>query len=41
MLADGLIRVAVAQFAAAIGDVRANLAQMRRLLAEAARDRPT
>ena len=38
MLADGLIRVAVAQFAAAIGDVRANLAQMRRLLEEAARD---
>jgi predicted amidohydrolase len=34
--ADGQLRVAIAQFTAAIGDVRANLAHMRRMLAEAA-----
>ena len=36
MLAEGQLRVAIAQFTAAIGDVHANLASMRALLAEAA-----
>jgi predicted amidohydrolase len=35
MRAEGQLRVAIAQFTAAIGDVRANLASMRALLAEA------
>jgi predicted amidohydrolase len=39
MLAEGQLRVAVAQFTAAIGDARANLADMRALLAEAAGSR--
>ncbi len=36
MSAGGQLRVAIAQFTAAIGDVRSNLADMRALLAEAA-----
>jgi predicted amidohydrolase len=36
VLAEGQLRVAIAQFTAAIGDVRSNLANMRALLAEAA-----
>ncbi len=39
MLAEGQLRVAIAQFTAAIGDVRANLTEMRALLAEAAGSR--
>lgn len=39
MLADGQLRIAIAQFTAAIGDVRSNLSQMRCLLDEGARDR--
>lgn len=38
MLADGQLRVAIAQFSATVGNVRSNLSQMRRLLADAARD---
>jgi predicted amidohydrolase len=39
VLADGQLRVAIAQFTAAIGDVHSNLSQMRRLLDDGARDR--
>jgi predicted amidohydrolase len=39
MLADGQLRVAIAQFTASIGDVRSNLTQMRCLMDDGARDR--
>jgi predicted amidohydrolase len=38
VLTDGQLRVAIAQFTAALGDVRANLSQMRDLLDDGARD---
>ena len=38
-MANGQLRVAIAQFTASIGDVRSNLAQMRCLMDDGAQDR--